>query len=300
MRNLYKRLNARSDASNDALQQAIIRCNDRSVKADAECVLLAPNRKALYDHTHVTLDHIAQMRNSLGLTHKENWSAPLNDEFNTGKSIPLRLDILRSISPETIKKTATPKKSKQPIDKMSWAIGISFLIFLGFLVNQNEQTRLRKIGTASPKPTQPANPTSAQPPRNTFNEPAAPLPAHGAIHRYRNAEAVAPLEVKTSYGGYYFVKLANAATGQDEIELFIHGGRTIEIDIPLGTYTMKYATGQTWYGRDHYFGPNTSYSKASSSFHFTKDYNGYSGYTVTLYKVTNGNLQTKSISPNEF
>ncbi len=256
----------------------------------------------MYDHTHIALTGISQLRNGLGLTHKELWDDQMNTEFNDGKTSPLRLHEL--IQTTSTKSQNRPVRTKQESSGvMSWrdlmrclgsVIAASFVAFL-LLGNWDEKSSNQQTTSHTSTHQKPA-----LSPIKTFNEPVATTPAHGGILRYHAVEAVAPLEIKTSSGGYYFIKLVNATTGQDAVELFIHGGRTIEIDMPLGSYIMKYASGQTWYGREHFFGPNTSYSKASSSFHFTKDYSGYSGYTVTLYKVTNGNLQTKSISASQF
>lgn len=82
--------------------------------------------------------------------------------------------------------------------------------------------------------------------------------------------------------------------------MFIQGGKSEQIEAPLGTYILKYASGETWYGYAHLFGPTTVYSKADKLFSFTFDGNGYSGYTVTLYNVINGNLRTSRISADDF
>ncbi len=96
------------------------------------------------------------------------------------------------------------------------------------------------------------------------------------------------------------MKLCDYYSGKDVLSIFVHGGIDIELDVPLGTYTIKYASGTRWYGDAHLFGPETGYSKADSSFDFRIIGNQISGYTLTLYKVINGNLQTSSISPDDF
>jgi len=285
MRNLYKRLNSDRWAPQETLNRSINNCRDKSLQQDAECVFSNPKSRKLYDHTHAALTGISQLRNGLGLTHKELWDDQLNAEFNDGKTLPLRFHRLT-------KGNSINLGIKQVVIMLLIVFGV--IAFIPQVNTSDSTSRSTPAAQISKYPPQ------IQIPIKTFNEPVATTPAHGGILRYHAVEAVAPLEIKTSSGGYYFIKLVNATTGQDAVELFIHGGRTIEIDMPLGSYIMKYASGQTWYGREHFFGPNTSYSKASSSFHFTKDYSGYSGYTVTLYKVTNGNLQTKSISASQF
>ena len=136
---------------------------------------------------------------------------------------------------------------------------------------------------------------------------------------------MAPFEIKTSTGGNYLVKLENSLSGKNIMDIFVHGGDTIEVSVPLGKYVVKYAVGDIWYGYDCMFGPDTkkawpsscmcqhshdckiglstraaSYNKAGSSFHFKRDGNRISGYTITLYQVLHGNLSTHPIDASKF
>jgi len=74
----------------------------------------------------------------------------------------------------------------------------------------------------------------------------------------------------------------------------------VTIDVPLGTYEVRYAGGETWYGYTYLFGKDTAYSKADETFTFEVVGNQISGFTITLYQVVNGNLSTSRIRPNEF
>jgi hypothetical protein len=127
-----------------------------------------------------------------------------------------------------------------------------------------------------------------------------PLPPNGEIYPFSRREALAPLEIKTSYGESYYVKIADANTGIDVLAVFVRGGHTVNLKVPLGTYVVKYAAGDKWYGFDHLFGPSTGYNKTSETFTFRYNGSQISGYSITLYKVRNGNLQTRAISPNDF
>lgn len=106
-----------------------------------------------------------------------------------------------------------------------------------------------------------------------------------------------PLRIQApTYGGDdYFVKLVNRKGGQN-VGIFVRAGTTVEVDIPDGTYSVRYATGKQWYGTRLLFGINASYSRASQDFTFK---NG-SGYTITLQKVANGNLHTTAMSARDF
>lgn len=141
----------------------------------------------------------------------------------------------------------------------------------------------------------------AQPPAPAFNEPAQPLPYNGAVQRYHSGEGLAPLEIRTrGYDRHYFVKVTDYYTDQPIATVFIHGGSSAEISVPLGTFKLKYATGQEWYGEDFLFGPETSYSEADQAFHFTDEGYQYSGYTVELFLQADGNLRTDRITPDQF
>lgn len=127
-----------------------------------------------------------------------------------------------------------------------------------------------------------------------------PPPIHQTITRLSTAEPVAPLEIRSSPGTYFLVKLTDLSTHDTVLTVFIHGGQTATFDVPLGTYEIKYASGLHWYGSKHLFGPETTYSKADSSFEFKNLGYQISGYTITLYEVANGNLSTSPIFSNDF
>jgi len=143
-------------------------------------------------------------------------------------------------------------------------------------------------------------PYVSPPPRPVFTEPEQPLPVQGKITWYSAGDPVAPLEIRSSRGSNYVVKLADYYSGRAVLSVFVHGGSAVNFDVPLGTYSIKYASGEKWYGSEHLFGLETSYSKADTSFDFRVIGNQVSGYTLTLYKVVDGNLHTSPISPDEF
>lgn len=127
-----------------------------------------------------------------------------------------------------------------------------------------------------------------------------PLPKTG--HNNNNhLEGVAPLQVRIpSAGIHYFVKIEDAYTKQNLVNYFIRSGDTLKVNLPLGTYNIKYAFGRQWYGTKQLFGPETRYAKANQDFNFISDGYQYNGYTVELIEQVNGNLKTSSIDQNQF
>ena len=82
--------------------------------------------------------------------------------------------------------------------------------------------------------------------------------------------------------------------------IFIRGGQSVEVDVPLGSYYLKYAVGEKWYGEKYHFGPNTNYHKAYDVFTFEIEGEQVMGYTLELYKQTGGNLREGIITVNDF
>ena len=106
-----------------------------------------------------------------------------------------------------------------------------------------------------------------------------------------------PLQITTPlYGGDdYFVKLVNTRTG-GTVGIYVRSGATTTVDVPDGTYSVRYATGSQWYGTRFLFGLDAHYSRANRDFTFS---NG-GGYTLTLQKVAHGNLHTSPMSARDF
>ena len=130
---------------------------------------------------------------------------------------------------------------------------------------------------------------------------AQEYPASGTI-LYENGESrICPLSIETESvdTDAYYIKLVNSQ-GHTVLTTFIHPGSKIEINVPTGTYRLRYASGKTWYGETNLFGPETHYSEATSPFYFYSDASGTHGYTVELYKQFDGNLGEKTLDKSEF
>ena len=119
---------------------------------------------------------------------------------------------------------------------------------------------------------------------------------------YESGEKIAPFKIKVPYGANnYLVKLEDWDSGRKIMAFFVNG-RSIShaLDVPTGTFRLKYASGQTWYGEKDLFGPNTSYNQANSRMTFEILGNRVSGHTVELIKQIGGNLRTSSLKPANF
>ena len=127
-------------------------------------------------------------------------------------------------------------------------------------------------------------------------------PAHGTCGRYYDTEygwrECSSLEIELSQNdnNYYYIKVIDSETDEVVQTVFLHPGTTFEVTVPAGKLYLKYACGTKWYGSKYYFGSQGSYAKADEILDFTPE----SGYTVTLYPVTNGNYATENISMSDF
>ena len=177
------------------------------------------------------------------------------------------------------------------------AIFISIFMLIVGMESQPSSTDLTENSTLSTRST--INTTATQP-SSAPSLIALPTPANGQILRNPREQRVAPLTINT-YGSqnYYFV-LEPISGNSNRMAFFVRAGMSIDIDVPVGTYTLYYATGNTWYGTKALFGPDTIYQKCDDLFAFTEDANGYTGWTVSLQPVSNGNLDTDIIDESNF
>lgn len=126
------------------------------------------------------------------------------------------------------------------------------------------------------------------------------VPSTGQILYSDGQECIAPFSVVTRGPNNYYVKLKNVLTSKDVISFFVRGGETADLDVPLGTYFLYYAAGDSWQGETDVFGESTRYFKADDVFDFYESDGYVNGWTVELYAQSSGNLSTESIDPSEF
>ncbi|WP_153304242.1 hypothetical protein [Desulfovermiculus halophilus] len=298
MRDLYFRLGIYPTAPEEEIRKAISKCDSVALKADAAAVLLVAARRQSYDRVHETLHNIGTLRANLGLTYGESWIRLESDDFSKHPTYTDSMYDTLVTKLHQVNKKAKINRFTDSIKGFFYGIfrvaaivtSIAALIWIGSTWESSSSSSQTTTGEHN---------TSTQ---SEFNEPKLPLPFSGKVRRFTSQPGVAPLEIKTDSNSHYLVKLEDVTTGKDILDVFVRGGSAVEIDVPFGNYRMKYASGQIWYGYDHYFGPHplTNYSKAESTFRFYSDGSSIKGYTVTLYRVLDGNLRTSQIGPNQF
>ena len=122
---------------------------------------------------------------------------------------------------------------------------------------------------------------------------------NGQIFLNPSDDRVAPLTVDTSGEGGYYIYL-DSNSGRNDMAFYVAGGQSLDILVPLEVYDIYYATGDYWRGEDYLFGPKTAYYHCDDKFKFSAENGKYLGWTLTLYPVADGNLDTDPISAADF
>lgn len=195
--------------------------------------------------------------------------------------------------------SSSPNPVKNKNKTRSWLIGICAVIF-SIVIISSIVSRTSPSSTTHPSQ---ISTTSAPSPSPTPEE--VQFPANGTITlssgRIVDQDDSAPFEIKTdSSDRYYYVVLQNTSRSCDKCYIYVHGGKTIEVNVPLGSYKMYYACGDHWYGRELRFLNSGGDYVADDIFNFRAD-NYYSyGFTVTLYAVRGGNLDMEPVDASDF
>ena len=129
----------------------------------------------------------------------------------------------------------------------------------------------------------------------------APLPATGVLYFNPSYSAVSPLLVIEA-GGAAWPTLVKIYSGDELVAtLFINEGETASVSFSPGTYTIKEASGDLWFGEDEMFGRNGYYAIMV----FDDDIsavvleNNYT-YTITLKISEGANVGNQEVDPDDF
>lgn len=133
-----------------------------------------------------------------------------------------------------------------------------------------------------------------------LNEQPEPLPPTGVLSSDYGSRGVAPLRIVTAVGKNYYVKLVVSGSKKTVMSAFVRGGDAFDTLVPLGSYDMRYAVGDSWYGQCVDFGEQASYVMCEERFDFRAEADHYTGYTVELILQVNGNLKTSPILEDDF
>ena len=108
-------------------------------------------------------------------------------------------------------------------------------------------------------------------------------------------EVVAPPD-----GVHRLVKVEDWTTREIAAMFFIRSGDRVSVKVPTGSYRIKVAYGQNWYGPNDGFGPNTSCLEFDTPVEFISVNGGFKGHSVSLQEQVNGNIRKRAIGRNAF
>ena len=102
------------------------------------------------------------------------------------------------------------------------------------------------------------------------------------------------ITIAASGGESCIVKL-KTSSGITRLSFYVRAGDTVTVGVPSEYLYVYFASGDTWYGQNHLFGEDTSYSMDDTICNFTE-------YTweYTLYPVSSGNFSQTPIDEDEF
>lgn len=166
------------------------------------------------------------------------------------------------------------------------------LLFVLFYPEINRSGKAEAAIEATPEPTPITYYRSVNP---------VAFPANGQSYVHNGQEREAPFIIHLPEdSNYYYIVLADNTTGRMAVSIYGYSGSTLEIQVPLGEYSLFYCCGDVWYGKNVKFGEAGSYFKASETldFHTADDYVYY--HEVTLYPTYNGNMESIDVDADDF
>lgn len=169
--------------------------------------------------------------------------------------------VSKSTEPDAFAKKQSDKGSSKENNFFGWVV-IVFLIAIGivtthFLYHSKKINKEDFIASFAdtPKVWIPSYPEQT-------------LPPNGTVQWFTSDIRMAPFKVQGKSGLHYLVKLCDFYTKKPILTVFVRNGFIINLKVPLGSYELKYAAGEKWYGYDHLFGPTTAYHRAEKRLDF--------------------------------
>lgn len=130
MRDLYRRLGLEKAARIAAIREAIARCDNQTLKADADAVLTVAAHRVEYDELHDLLMDIGHLRVGLGLTHAPHWQGETASDF----SLPPRQGSRQRQLSEKLEALAPSRRRRHR--RAAWLLGALVLFVLGVIAGR--------------------------------------------------------------------------------------------------------------------------------------------------------------------
>jgi len=129
--------------------------------------------------------------------------------------------------------------------------------------------------------------------------PAQPLFSQLLWNKF-SERRIARLKIQASSDTGYFIKVRPSGTKTDLLAATISPGGSLETEVPLGSYDLVYATGDTWYGEEALFGHNTQFYQTDRPMIFSQQGSTIKGVVISLVKRAGGNLRSNRLNSTDF
>lgn len=221
--------------------------------------------------------------------------------------------VSQSEQPPVPKAAQPPEKQQKPRfrpkTKHKYSIALLVIFFLYCLISvfstDGPPAAAGNGSISANDPSAMLEATPAPSPSPTIGYISVPFPPHGTVE-LASGQAIdpyesAPFEIKTSSANkFYYIVLKSLSYPYVNCYIYLHGGEPAEVSVPLGSYEMYYACGDSWYGESVRFADTGGDFVAEDTFDFTSSGGYVYGYTVTLYDVYYGNLETSPVNAADF
>ena len=132
-------------------------------------------------------------------------------------------------------------------------------------------------------------------------------PKNGQIFDASARGGYGTLTVETGHSPV-FIKVVSIKDPKMTMSFYVKADSRATVHVRNGTYTLRYATGERWFGRKLLFGSGTVYQMFDDNLGFSSriEYTGAgrevhcSTWKVTLYPVAGGTAGTTPLNEDEF
>lgn len=177
--------------------------------------------------------------------------------------------------------------------------GVTALVATNVAASRAKETaRLEALGIARSQAAAVARSEAAA--LSALKQPLPPTGIMEPVARQVTEDQSAPFQVTNSPNVNSVVRLVRVADGAVIMSAFVRAGETLDLDVPLGSYIVRVASGQVWYGSDVRFGPSTQYVVLDSTFTFSIEGMTRKGHQLELKATAAGNLGDSPISASNF
>jgi hypothetical protein len=329
MKDLYEWLSISPDTSKGIIRRRLQRIDDEELTQEVQEVLLHSGRREVYDRNYRLLKTIGELRARLKLNDGANWrkgkasrdfsvdskKGGTQEQFWEDRNATRQSSTAPGKSQRAVSSTGvTPTRLLKRVGQFLLTIAARrpVLVLIGIIgivvwasngssgLDSSEPSSVETVNVPPNQGADSGEETGKQATEETYPHDPVPLPENGTWWNYTSERRIAPLRISVSSEEHYFIKVVDAYTEERVLTLFIRSGQTANVEVPTGTYRLKYAVGDTWYGQEHKFGPEKRYFEAENTFTFEIVGQRVRGHRIELILQQGGNLSTKSIPQKEF